>query len=259
MTKLVMLNAQDMEHLLVTLETSLAIRNRPQFYLWAQGALQGFLPHETLVCAHGDIAQMRFKCLTFTGGASQTAGDGADVDAAVELMPRIVDDWLRAGRLPRLFGGELEAQVGRHQLLADLKRRGFERVVAHGAREIAGSHGSFFLFLRMRHAPGARDAYLLELLMPYMYMALQRTLAAERGDPSGAASPVTLLSKREIQVLHWVKHGKTNQEIGKILDISAPTVKNHLQKVMRKLNVTNRAQAVGKSAALRLIAPGDQN
>jgi DNA-binding CsgD family transcriptional regulator len=81
----------------------------------------------------------------------------------------------------------------------------------------------------------------------------------EKGDSAGAVLPSTMFSKREIQVLHWVKNGKTNQEISQILEISQPTVKSHVQNIMRKLNVTNRAQAVGKSATLRLVAPTDQN
>jgi DNA-binding CsgD family transcriptional regulator len=43
-----------------------------------------------------------------------------------------------------------------------------------------------------------------------------------------------------------VRNGKTNFEIGMILDISAFTVKNHLQRIFRKLDVVNRAQAVAK-------------
>ena len=65
MKKLVRLNSQDLEHLIVTIETSLTINKRTQFFLWAQGALQGFIAHETLLCAHGDIAQMRFGYETF--------------------------------------------------------------------------------------------------------------------------------------------------------------------------------------------------
>jgi hypothetical protein len=38
-----------------------------------------------------------------------------------------------------------------------------------------------------------------------------------------------------------------------ILDISPLTVKNHVQKTLRKLNVLNRTQAVGKALALRLV------
>ena len=82
--------------------------------------------------------------------------------------------------------------------------------------------------------------------------AIGKRVAVKRA--TGADEAGALLSKREIQVLHWVKGGKTNQEIGQILDISPPTVKNHLQNIMRKLNVNNRAQAVGKATTLRLVA-----
>lgn len=257
MKKFTRLNGQDLEHLLVTIETSLSISNRAQFYLWAQGALQGFIAHETLFCVHGDIAQMRFRHETFSGGPKNAQPEREAGDLVLGLLPRIVDDWLRHARVPRLFSTEGDGHVGRRQLLSDLTRGGFGHVLAHGAKEVQGEFGSFFVFVRLPHPPGGRDAYLAELLMPCLHMALHRMLANEGGTKVDEAAAVTLLSKREIQVLHWVKNGKTNQEIGQILDISAPTVKNHVQNIMRKLNVTNRAQAVGKSATLRLLAPGE--
>jgi DNA-binding CsgD family transcriptional regulator len=58
------------------------------------------------------------------------------------------------------------------------------------------------------------------------------------------------LTDRELEILQWVTHGKTNPEIGSILDISTFTVKNHLQRVFKKLDVSNRAQAVGKFNAM---------
>ena len=60
------LSKHDLEHLAHTLDTSLSITSRPQFYLWAQGALQGFIPHETLYCAFGDIEKMQFKFEAFS-------------------------------------------------------------------------------------------------------------------------------------------------------------------------------------------------
>lgn len=55
-------------------------------------------------------------------------------------------------------------------------------------------------------------------------------------------------------MLRWVALGKTNPEIGTILHISSFTVKNHMQRLFKKLNVTNRAQAVGKFNALQNLA-----
>jgi len=48
--------------------------------------------------------------------------------------------------------------------------------------------------------------------------------------------------------------GKSNIEIGTILTISPLTVKNHVQKILRKLNVQNRTQAVGRALALRILS-----
>ena len=48
------------------------------------------------------------------------------------------------------------------------------------------------------------------------------------------------LSPREQQVAEWVGEGKSNEEIAVILGISAHTVKNHLDKIFRKLGVENR-------------------
>lgn len=251
------LNGLDMEHLLAMIETSLRITKRSQFFLWSQGALQGFIAHETLLCAYGDVGRMRLRWESFSRGLPDAQSERELVDPVNGLMPRVVDDWLRAGRTPQLMAQGSPGPGGRQKILADLKRCSLGHTVAHGAGEVQGEHGSFFVFLRLPEPPTARDAYLLELLMPYLHMALYRMLAGERAGRSGPGMTKPLLSKREIQVLQWVKDGKTNQEIGLILGISPPTVKNHVQKILRKLKVSNRAQAVGKVDALRLFASAD--
>lgn len=55
-----------------------------------------------------------------------------------------------------------------------------------------------------------------------------------------------LLTKRELEILKLVKNGKTNPEISTILGVTFPTIKNHLQNIMIKMRVNNRAEAVGK-------------
>lgn len=51
------------------------------------------------------------------------------------------------------------------------------------------------------------------------------------------------LTARESQVLLWIAQGKTNREIGQILDLSPRTVNKHLEQVFRKLGVENRTSA----------------
>lgn len=51
------------------------------------------------------------------------------------------------------------------------------------------------------------------------------------------------LTGRESEVLLWIANGKTNREIGQILDMSPRTVNKHLEQVFRKLGVENRTSA----------------
>lgn len=48
---------------------------------------------------------------------------------------------------------------------------------------------------------------------------------------------------READVLMWVANGKTNREIGQILEMSPRTVNKHLEQIFRKLGVENRTSA----------------
>lgn len=51
------------------------------------------------------------------------------------------------------------------------------------------------------------------------------------------------LARREAEVLFWVAQGKTNQEVGKLLDLSYGTIKKYIDRIYDKLGVTNRVEA----------------
>lgn len=52
------------------------------------------------------------------------------------------------------------------------------------------------------------------------------------------------LTYREVEVLQLICQGMSNQIIAKTLFLSEKTVKNHLTNIFRKINVTDRTQAV---------------
>ncbi len=60
--------------------------------------------------------------------------------------------------------------------------------------------------------------------------------------------PVT---ERESEVLYWIGKGKTNREVGQILETSPRTVNKHLEQIFRKLEVDNRTSAA--AIALRYL------
>jgi two-component system response regulator DevR len=91
--------------------------------------------------------------------------------------------------------------------------------------------------------------------------AVERCLAGERVldprvaalllDGDGAGKPK--LSTQELKVLRLVAEGLTNPEIGARLYLSRHTVKEYVSHAMRKLDATNRIEAVRAATALGLI------
>ena len=57
---------------------------------------------------------------------------------------------------------------------------------------------------------------------------------------------------READVLLWIANGKTNREIGQILEMSPRTVNKHLEQIFKKLGVENRTSAA--AAAIKCLA-----
>jgi len=60
-------------------------------------------------------------------------------------------------------------------------------------------------------------------------------------------------TQREMECFRWVARGKSNWDIGNLLNISEETVKFHMKSVLRKLNVSSRTQAVALGVALDLL------
>jgi DNA-binding CsgD family transcriptional regulator len=52
------------------------------------------------------------------------------------------------------------------------------------------------------------------------------------------------LTPREAQVLNWIATGKSDWQIGQILDISNKTVNYHAENLKRKYGVATRIQMV---------------
>jgi len=91
---------------------------------------------------------------------------------------------------------------------------------------------------------------------------VDRVLAGESVlDPRAAAALIdsrrsvgeTKLSRQELKVLRLVAEGLTNPEIGRRLYLSRHTVKEYLSHAMRKLEVSNRIEAVRKATELGLL------
>jgi transcriptional regulator EpsA len=250
----VILSRQEQEYLLRVIEAGVRVAGLHDFFLWTQGQLQALLPHRVLVAmqfAPGGNLQ-RLECVH---------GTVLDADALAllarardGLAPRIGRHCLQGGRLPALgdFGGapqsRFESPPGLEHFRAELTRAGFDNLLVHGTGQTAGGASVFVLF-GLPQRPNARHAYFLELLVPHLHLALMRLPSAQ----GGGSAPERPLSAREVEIMAWLREGKSNGEMGQILGISALTVKNHLQRIYRLLGVSNRAHALARCIELRLL------
>jgi ATP/maltotriose-dependent transcriptional regulator MalT len=78
------------------------------------------------------------------------------------------------------------------------------------------------------------------------------TLRLRSGQGSGQAL-VEPLSQRELEVLHLMALGRTNQEIAQQLIVAPGTVKAHTASIYRKLDVANRTEAVARARELGIL------
>jgi len=61
------------------------------------------------------------------------------------------------------------------------------------------------------------------------------------------------ISKRELEILHWMALGLSNQEISDKVFLSVNTVKTHISNIFEKLGAKRRTEAVNKARELQII------
>ncbi len=92
----------------------------------------------------------------------------------------------------------------------------------------------------------------------YTVLLEQRLSEKETGSQkidsnNGSAALYVKLSRRETDVLRLITEGYTNAQISELLEISANTVKSHLNSVFNKLGVNDRTQAAVLATRNHLI------
>jgi len=235
------------------ISASIAIRRRFQFFAWTQGQLQELLPHGVLVCGlpRGTGTGMFFDYFHNVPLASAALARLCHPRDGVALA--MLEVWRQQGGDPLAI---LDTDPRTADIHAQLVALGLRQSVVHGIpfeQSNVGAHG-FFAFLALRAEPGLRELQMASMLVPHVFSTYCRALSRERAPIAVPQAQVDgALSEREVEILHWVREGKSNHEIGMVLSISPLTVKNHVQRILKKLQASNRTQAVSKAISLRLL------
>lgn len=125
---------------------------------------------------------------------------------------------------------------------------GLKRGLAYASRSTPQSNEASYICLETGREPFSNaHCEALRFALPHLHELLRRVCHKAPAEMTSA------LSARELEVMQWLKEGKTAWEIGVILSISERTVKFHIANCYAKLNVTNRSQAIARAMCLSLI------
>lgn len=217
--------------------------------LWLQGDMQDFLPHDIMLAAWGDFGSGKVQhdiISTLSGMRSQNSSAGEITPMLIDLHAR----WTKNTHKP------LAVNSREHVFSSTFQK--MRSAMVHGISDKRASHDCLYIAFRTEKAFDKSQLSAMSELTPCIDAALRQVellpqQAHKQIDPliTHALSAQLNLTDRETQVLYWVSLGKTNAVIGKLLNISAFTVKNHMQRIFNKLEVCNRAQAVGKLKTLQ--------
>jgi transcriptional regulator EpsA len=244
------------ESIVLNLDASLRVHARAHFFSWTQGLLQSLIRHELLICAlcHGKPPVIRADGFSMTTPEPTLFSDMFLRDSSV--APALLKAWEERRYQPVVFecgAGAPASPIGAGGFSREVERLGATQLMVHGLADSDGRALSLFLFACRPGSIAARQIYLAQLLVPAMHAAWVRTQVQRAPGSIDKPSGQGVLTARELDILKWIYLGKSNFEIGAILKISPLTVKNHVQKILRKLNVVNRTQAIGKALELRIL------
>jgi DNA-binding NarL/FixJ family response regulator len=184
------------------------------------------------------------------------AGDGAQ---AVELL-RVTraDVVLMDVRMPRMDGIEATRQIpadGPKVIILttfDLDEYAFSALKAGASGFLLKDAGPAQLVEAIR-AVHSGDA----VVAPSTTRRLIDKFALHLPDDNKAVEgAVSTLTARELEVLHLVARGLSNAEVGERLFVSEATVKTHVGRILTKLDLRDRVQAVVYAYETGLIKSG---
>ena len=96
-----------------------------------------------------------------------------------------------------------------------------------------------------------QDGHQIEIRLQQREGKLMLLCQETRAAGESSAFTAYDLTRREGEILSWLMQGKSNPEIGVILQISRRTVDKHVERIFMKLGVVNRAEAVARALALQ--------
>ncbi len=253
-------NSLDVEQRLALIELIdmlAAVDTSDKFIACMDGAMQRVLPHEWFICTIGRISRNGLEPLRVL-----THRFPEDLFALISGGPghRIIENpvlshWW-ATRAPIAINFDDCNPFWPRSMTERAAKFDARNLLGHGQIDVGGELATYFSFHRSPDRVGGKQLLLLSRIVPNLHGAFVRAHATLEPDPMIKKFDVEKgceLTPRQIEILRWLHQGKTNWEISVILGMSVDNVKYHIKQITRKLQVTNRVQAVAAAVSRTVI------
>ena len=208
-----------------------------------------------------EMVRAGFRMILGTEHGIEVIGESPDGERAVRDAERLRPDIvLMDVQMPVLDGlqatrrivASTSASATRVLILTTYERDDYIHQALHaGASGFMLKNASPEELIHAIRVVAAGDA----LLAPSVTRRLLAEMSRPRTRPELAA-PLATLTERENEVLRGVAAGLSNAELATRLYVSEATVKTHVSRVLMKLNLRDRVQAVAFAYESGLIQPG---
>jgi transcriptional regulator EpsA len=247
------LEGEEPARLGAVIDSSLRVLNEQQFFSWVQGEVQYLLSHEILICGIASGVGSYMRCYRFSS-TRYFRQEHFDLvcDPVSGIFTQMMSLTRKTGR-PCVLGPTVSMGGCEESWVPLLDSCELRNVAAYGQRGTDGQLKSFFCFARIGDELCPRIMYIIEVLTPILDATFSRVVSQNGISSQANITNSVPLSKREIEVLHFLMAGKSNQVIAEDLKLSPLTVKNHVQNIMRKLKVKTRGHAVTTGFKLGLL------
>ena len=245
-------NNSHLEKVFSVIKHSYCIDKHIDFFNWLQNNVNEILPHNLLLASWGDFKDtLESSNLSYDVASNLSCVSTKMVlDSAAEvddLMMYLHERWIRNERRWYVINQIHSTSESNLPDTFIKKLNQINSLLVYGVSDVRGNNECLYVFFNEQPVFNVGDS-VMGLIMPHIDNVLRKIQHIEPVELSGGIASVAKafsdLSARELEIIHWVKSGKTNTEIGLILEISQNTVKSHLKRIFHKLNVTRRAQAV---------------